>query len=420
MTNADRYALDNCIKCSICVSHCPVAAITDKFAGPKQNGPDLERFRLEGAAVAHPSVGYCSNCKNCDVACPSGVNISAMNCLAKGEFVGRGGASLRDRLLARAELMGKVCRLAPAVVNWSGKNKILRRLGQKFLGVSAEMTLPRYAGRTFYELYKINNNIKKQDSGKQKVVYYPGCYVNYNTPEVGLAVIDVMARNGIRVVVDKFNCCSLPLVSNGLLKEAGSYAQRNINQLQNYLDLGYSVITSCPSCNLTLRREYQELFGFYTTHLNEKVYDVFEYLQILLQQGELDINFKPLPLRTGYHQPCHLKAGGCGVPSLEILRLIPGLQVYDLDAGCCGLSGSYGFKSEKYPISMEIGRELFHTVNASGVKQVITECGMCGLQINHGTGVAVYHPIQLLAEAYGSGAGANPMPKTPYRHGRYL
>lgn len=401
MSCTNRFALDNCIKCSICVAHCPVARVSDKFAGPKQNGPDLERFRMEGMVAAHPTVMFCSNCKNCDVACPSGVNISAMICRVKGELVNMEGAALRDRLMARVELLGKVGRMSPALVNWCGRNRSIRWMGERIFGVSAEMTMPRYARKTFYELY----NHKRPAPGKRNVLYYPGCYVNYNTPEVGMALVKVMARNGVHVLVDKFNCCGLPMMSNGLLAEAKSYAVKNIQRLKDYLEKGCRIITSCPSCNLTLRREYQELFGLgEADQLSDKIIDVFEYLQSMVQQGELDTSFNSLPLKMGYHQPCHLKAGGCGVPSRGILGLIEGLRVYDLDAGCCGLSGSCGFKREKYPNSMEIGREVFQTIKELDVKQVITECGMCQLQIDHGTGAAVYHPIQVLAEAYNPGS----------------
>lgn len=402
MSSEHRLALDNCIKCSICVSHCPVARVSDKFAGPKQNGPDLERFRLVEPTAVHSSIGYCSNCKNCDLACPSGVNISTMNCKAKGEFVAKEGAPLRDRLLAQVERMGRFSRRAPSLVNWLGSIKLLRLLGEKLVGISAEMTLPRYAQNTFYECYNQN----KPATFKRKVVYYPGCYVTYNTPEVGMAVVEVLAHNGVEVLVEEFNCCGVPLIANGLLTEAQNYAQRNIQKLQKYIDVGYQIITSCPSCNLALRQEYQELFNIEKAGwLNNKVLDVFEYLKTMAANDELKTDFKQLPLMLGYHQPCHLKAVGCGVPSKDILKLIPGLQVKDFDAGCCGLAGSYGFKQEKYTLSQQIGRELFQIVKAMHVNRVITECGMCQLQIHHGTGMSVYHPIQVLAEAYHSDLG---------------
>lgn len=400
MSNDQRLALDNCIKCSICVAHCPVAKVTEKFAGPKQNGPDLERFRLEEPAAVHPSVGYCTNCKNCDVACPSGVSVSTMNCKAKGEFVRQHGAPLRDQLLARVELMGKASRLAPALVNKLGKVNFLRAMGEKFFGVSKDMALPQYAHKTFLELYKP----PKISGAKRKVLYYPGCYVNYNTPEVGLALVEILAHNNIEVVVDKFDCCGLPIMANGLLDVAEKYANKNVEKLQSYVEQGYVVITTCPSCNLTLRREYQELFDINTEQLNANIVDAFEYLEDLHEQGELRINFQEVNLGVGYHQPCHLKAAGCGVPSLNILRLIPGLQVIDLDAGCCGLSGSYGFKKEKYPISQEIGQNIIRAVNELGLNRAISECGMCQLQIAHLTGVKVNHPVQILAQSYGLGS----------------
>ncbi len=398
MGYTNEYALDNCIKCSICVSNCPVVRVTDKYAGPKQNGPDLQRFRLEESAAVHPSVGYCTNCKTCDVACPSGVNISAMITRARGNLTAREGISLRDRILAHAELVGKLCSSAPGLANWACGNQALRWIGEKLAGINREIPFPRYAKNNFYAAYRLSIPVPS----KQKVIYYPGCYVLYNAPEVGMALVQVMAQNGIEVVVDEFNCCGLPLIANGLLDEAKVYAERNIRKLQGYVEQGYQIITSCPSCNLTLSAEYQELFDL-GGQLSGQIFDVFQYLLLLAGEGKLSTNFNPLVIRTAYHQPCHLKAQGCGVPSVEVLKLVPGLRVEDLDAGCCGQSGSYGFKQEKYGISMEIGNNVFEAVKDSGTPQVLTECGMCQLRIHHGTGAKVYHPILALAQAYGMG-----------------
>jgi glycerol-3-phosphate dehydrogenase subunit C len=374
-----------------------VARVTDKFAGPKQNGPDLERFRLEADAAVHPSISFCAGCKTCDVACPSGVNISAMNAKAKAEYVKLHGAPLRDQLLARVDLMGKAASIAPGVVNFFGGIKPIRILGEKLMGVSADMTLPQYASKTFYQLVKP----RKIANSKQKVVYYPGCYVTYNTPEAGAALVEVLNHNGIEVAVESFKCCGLPLVANGLLDAARGNAESNVEKLIRYVDAGYQIVTSCPSCNLMLRREYQELLGLDNDKLSDNIIDVFELLQSLNDRGQLNTNFNEVAKTLGYHQPCHLKAAGCGVPSKDILALVPGLRVIDLDAGCCGVSGSYGFKKEKYKISQEIGQQVFNTVTQINPEGLTTECGTCQLQLHHGTGLPVTHPIQLLAESYG-------------------
>lgn len=398
MAGNDPFSLDNCIKCSICVTHCPVARVSGGFAGPKQNGPDLERFRLQELTAADPSVVYCSNCKNCDLACSSGVNISAMNSRAKAEYVGRRGPGLRDRLLARVDLLGRISRISPSLVNRAGGNLYLRRLGQKILGISAEMKFPRYSGKTFNELCR---SIRPAP-GRNKAVYFPGCHVNYISPETGLALLKVMGRNGIEVLAGEPGCCGLPLISGGMLDQAEKLARKNVNKLLEYIRLGCPVITSCPSCNLALRQEYLELFDIRgAEEAAGKVFDVFEYLLAMLGNGELDTGFSAQPPPAAYHQPCHLRAMGIGAPSREVLGLVPGLKVTDLDAGCCGLAGSYGFRQEKYSISMEIGRDLFRAVEAEGTGRVISECGMCQLQISHGTGSEVYHPIQVLARSYG-------------------
>jgi len=398
VSNAGRYALDNCIKCSICTTRCPVARVSESFAGPKQNGPDLERFRLQGLAAADPSIDYCSNCKNCDLACPSGVEISAMNCRAKGEFVAGKGSSPRDRLLARPDLAGKAGCTAPWLFNLAARLRSIRGIGEKIFGISADMTLPAFAPKTFHQLYKAG----RAASSTRKAVYFPGCYVNYHNPLVGMSLVRVMERNGIQVLPGDFQCCGLPLISGGMPHQAQKLARNNLHKLQEHLDRGYPVITSCPSCNMTLRREYRDLFDLDADGgISSRIYDIFEYLGEMNQRGELDTGFHALPVGAGYHLPCHLKAAGCGAPSMEILKMIPGLQVVDLDAGCCGLAGSYGFKKEKYSISMEIGRELFRSIKDCGLKKVITECGMCGLQISHGTGAGVFHPVVILEQAYG-------------------
>ena len=113
----------------------------------------------------------------------------------------------------------------------------------------------------------------------------------------------------------------------------------------------------------------------------------------------LDINFKELPLNVAYFAPCHLRSLGIGFPALEILRLIPGLRIDNVDADCCGLGGTYGFKKEKYEISQEIGSDLTEAVRHLKPEIVLTDCEGCRLQIRHLTGLKVLHPVQILRDA---------------------
>ncbi|MFZ5591910.1 MAG: anaerobic glycerol-3-phosphate dehydrogenase subunit C [Bacillota bacterium] len=404
------YDLDNCIKCTICLAHCPVSRVTDKFAGPKQNGPDLERFRLLEPAAVHPSIVYCTGCRTCEVVCPSGVPVAAMNSRAKAQYVARYGAPLRDRLLATPDVAGRLATLAPGLINRLGRSNWLRAAGEKLAGVSAALPLPRYADRSFPVLYRmwrrerqgagVNSRSSHGVTGGEKVLYYPGCYVNYNQPQIGLAVLDVLAASGVEARVEEFPCCGLPAISAGLYDAARHKGEETLRLLKPYLEEGYRVVTTCPSCLFTLTQKYSELLDLEPAGRSEQITDIFTYLLERQEQGRLNLSPAPLPLKLAYHQPCHQRAMGCGSPSLDVLALIPELQVVDLAAGCCGLAGTYGFKREKYPVSRAIGENVRQAMEQLALSEAVTECGMCALQIGHLTGARVYHPVELLSRAF--------------------
>ena len=102
-----------------------------------------------------------------------------------------------------------------------------------------------------------------------------------------------------------------------------------------------------------------------------------------------------------YHAPCHLKSHGMGYPATRLLRLIPGVHLEEVDEGCCGISGTFGVKVEKYDLSMKIGSRLFEAVKAAGSDSVLADCETCRMQVEHGAGARSSHPVEILARAYG-------------------
>ncbi len=394
---------DKCTACTVCVAHCPVSAVTRKFRGPKMTGPALERLRKE-ITDDDFMLDYCSNCKNCDLSCPSGVPISTLNMLARAEFYKTHPHTSRaDDMLAHSEKMGKLVTSLPlgSVFANMGMN-VGKSLGVlSAMGIAANAPLPTYASESFYSKFKKIN----QPKCNKKVVFFPGCFTNYNQPEVGVALVQVMNANNIEVIVEPdFVCCGSPLVVGGYMDEAKQNAQKNTSLLRKWIDNGYDVITVCTSCGLMLKQEYQELFHFAESEkIAGRIYDAIEYLEILYDEGKLNTKFKPVNEKFIYHAPCHLKVQGYGFPSLEILPLIPGLKIENADAGCCGVSGSYGFKASKREIAEKIGAKLFNRVKNSGASACLTECGTCRLQIGGGSGVQTKHPLLILSQAYGYG-----------------
>lgn len=387
---------DACVACTSCLVFCPVTAASPLFRGPKMLGPALERFRLL-AGDAEKSLEYCSNCKNCDMSCPSGVPVSTLNMLAKYEYYKTNKRRPRDWMLAHGEKMARIASQIPRLANMGMANPVSRML-LKAAGIALQAQLPPYAPESFYSRFKKI----RQRSCSDKVVFFPGCFINYNDPQVGLDFVAVMKANGFEVVVpDNFVCCGSPLVAGGYLDEAKRHEEKNVAAIKEWTDKGYPVVTCCTSCSLMLKREYQELFGSPDAALIAgHIFDAAEFLLALHEQKRLNTELQKNVGPYLYHAPCHLRAQGIGRPALDLLALVPGLDIADADAGCCGISGSYGFKEECYDIAMAVGDPLFRRITASKVPAVLSDCGTCRWQIMQGTGVPALHPITVLKDCY--------------------
>jgi glycerol-3-phosphate dehydrogenase subunit C len=138
--------------------------------------------------------------------------------------------------------------------------------------------------------------------------------------------------------------------------------------------------------------------------VSERVYDICELLLELHDRGELKTDFKPIDEVVAYHAPCQQQGHWVGKPALELLALIPGLEVREMNARCCGTAGTYGLKVEKYEIAQAVGRDLFEQVAASGASTVVCDSETCRWQIADATQRPSSHPIEYLYKAYGLGS----------------
>ncbi|MCL4515331.1 MAG: anaerobic glycerol-3-phosphate dehydrogenase subunit C [Firmicutes bacterium] len=412
-----RLTSDQCIKCQICTAYCPVARVTDRFPGPKFAGPDSQRLRFLPEPVLDLSVDFCINCKTCNLVCPSGVKPSDLNTLARANYVAARGQVPRNWLLGHAELLGRLGSAAAPLTNLVLRDRLVKAIMEKVMGISKERTFPAYARRTFARRFAGRKRGRLHGAGgdsvpsrprqaakARKVAYFAGCFANYNDLELGMAVVEVLEHNGCEVVVPPQVCCGLPLIANGEMAAARKNGEFNIKSLGKFAAAGYDIVFSSTSCGLTVRSDYQNLLGLEgAERIAARAYDISEYLLLLHDEGRLDLAFEPgeSPLRLAYHAPCHLKAHGVGYPAVKLLQLIPGVEVTDLGKICCGIGGTYGFKKEKYQISMDIGQELFEAIRNSGVPLVASDCETCRIQIEHGVPeVHAVHPAILLREAY--------------------
>jgi glycerol-3-phosphate dehydrogenase subunit C len=413
--------MDHCIKCNICTVACPVSAVTDLFPGPKYVGPQAQRFRQDGQPTPDESVDYCSGCRVCNDVCPTGVRIMEINSRARARIVEQKGLSFRSWLLGHQDWTGWLaCGPQALIANFFARNLLVRTAAEKLVGIARKAPLPTFSTYSFRSWFR-KRATGDQGSGigkaaspkapnrqspipKRQVVYFHGCSTNYYEPRVGKAAIEVLERNGFEVILAKQGCCGLPLLSNGAFKQARGYYEYNLAQLLPYAQRGIPIVGTSTSCTLTLKEEAPELLGMHDTAARlvaENTYDIFEFLRLLHDRGELNTDFKPIARTLPYHAPCQQRAHGIGRPALDILELVPGLQLNESTAACCGLAGSYGYKAERYQIAMDVGAGLFDFVRASGSDLAVCDSEICRWQIAHGADVTMRHPIEILREAYG-------------------
>jgi len=400
------HSLDECIKCNICTAYCPVAAVTDRFPGPKYVGPQAQRFREPGQpASPDDAVDYCSGCRVCNEVCPTNVKIAELNARARAQIVADRGLPLRNRLLGRNDLIAQIGSLMPTVANLTLHNPVSRYLAERVMGIARDAPLPRWSENGTFRDW-LRRAAADRLRGEKKVVYFHGCATLNYEPFVGKAAVAVFHHHGYEVIVPPQNCCGLPLLSNGEFGAAAGYHRRNVATLASFARAGFPVIGTSTSCTLTLKEEAPELLDMHdepTQTLAHGVWDIFEWLADLHSRGELRTDFTPLTLTLPYHAPCQQRAHRVGKPALEILRLIPGLDVRESHAHCCGIAGTYGYKTEKYQIAMDVGEELFQFVREQGDGLRFTACDSetCRWQLEHGTHIPSRHPIEVLAAAYG-------------------
>jgi glycerol-3-phosphate dehydrogenase subunit C len=396
---------DLCVKCNICTSFCPFSNVTELFPGPKFVGPQAQRFRNPHEISVDNSVDYCSGCGICTLVCPHGVKVMEMNSKARYKLYRRKGIPLRNRLLGRSELLGMISSPVAPVANFFLGNRLVRLVVEKMMGVHRDAPLPAFSFETFRGWYKgVHRKSGRQRQADKKVVYFHGCSTNYYEPRVGKAAIAVLEHNGYEVIVPSQACCGLPMLSNGEFKAARQYAGKNIRSLAEYARDGYIIVGTSTSCTLSLKSDYQHILDIDTEEarlVSRQTYDICEFLLELADAGQLKTDFKPIEATLPYHSPCQLKAHNIGLPAIDLMEMIPGVKIKHVQADCCGIAGTYGYKKEKYQISQDVGRVVFDQVKASGSALGVCDSETCRWQIGKATGLKMIHPIELLAQAYG-------------------
>jgi FAD/FMN-containing dehydrogenase/Fe-S oxidoreductase len=361
--------------------------------------------RLPAEALTSPRMyqvfDLCLECKGCKAECPSNVDMAKLKYEFLAQYYARNGTPLRARLFGNIEALNRVgCAFAP-LSNWVANSAPAHWVFDRFFGIHKNRQLPPFARETFTRWFARRNG-RRTTGARGPVVLFNDTYMTYNYPELGKAAVKVLEAAGFEVTLAEKKCCGRPFISKGLVDRARENAAYNVDRLFRYAERGIPIVGLEPSCILTFRDEYPDLLDDpRADRLAKGTYLIEEFLLGLHEKGQLDLPLRPGAPSVLLHGHCHQKALTGSSPSLQVLRLLPGTQVDEVDSGCCGMAGSFGYEKEHYEMSLAIGnRRLFPAIQAADPACEIVAGGVsCRQQIAHGTDRRARHLVEILAEA---------------------
>ncbi len=376
-----------------------------------------ERQRPE-EALTDPAVlealDLCLECKACKSECPTNVDMARLKAEVFDQHHKKHGLPWRNWLFGNVAKVSKWgSRLAP-VSNGIAQSGIGRWLNEVLLKIDRRRKPPRFAAATFMRQMK---SVAQANREGPPVFLFPDTFVNYHEPEIGMAALAILERLGLCVIpglrdasglVEEhiatarqadFLCCGRPLISNGMLNQAVLHARGIVERFARYRT---PLIACEPSCILTIKDDYPALLrrsGGLTKDVEAFAAQSFTFEEFVVARlGETSVTFSPGPKRILVQAHCHQRSLVGMNPLMTLLRRIPGADVIDLDAGCCGMAGSFGYEKEHYEISRAVGEQrLFPAIRKADAETIIVAPGFsCRLQIEHFTGRKAVHPATLL------------------------
>jgi glycerol-3-phosphate dehydrogenase subunit C len=390
-----KMKYEHCIRCTICVENCPVFRVNPEFPGPKQAGPDAQRFRSDREKAEDGWVLLCSQCKRCEMACPCGVEPAQIILKEQQRYGKEHPQTAAHLLFANNYYLSALGSLTAPIANMIASSETGKKFFRK-MGISTYVPFPKFSFRT------LRNEKKNINKGRKKVAFFYGCFINFYRPDIGRKIIRLLSFMNVDVVLPSQWCCGLPALGNGNLALAKYFAQKNASSLSNYIDAGYDVVYTCTSCGLCLLHDYPGILKIpQARKIAENSYDLHEYILKIMNDGYINPDFQEVRRKIAYHIPCHLRALGIGYPAAKLMSLIPGLEFEILDDSCCGLSGSYGFKDSNEITAIQLGNRAVSLIKKTGMENIVADCGSCRMQLGGLSGMPALDPAEILCESLG-------------------
>lgn len=348
-----------------------------------------------GGKRLYKALDLCLECKACKAECPSGVDVGKMKFEFLSQYYKNHRIPLRTQAFARADLISRLGSATAPVSNWV-LNSPLKPVFNYLMGIAHERSFPTFARQNFWDWWRRRRREKgAKDPTKPRVVLFVDTFNGYNEPWVAQSAVAVLERLGYRVDIADRICCGRPMMSKGLSELARHHAMENINRLRRYVADEVPVVGLEPSCILSFRDDYFSLVDDPDLPALSQLCMTFEEF---LQDKELPLTEGAPPLLL--HGHCHQKSLVGTGPSHKVLGRLPGVEIQEVDSGCCGMAGSFGYEKEHYEISKAMAyRKLIPEAESTHRRggRVVAAGVSCRQQIRHFTQRVALHPAEVLA-----------------------
>ena len=365
------------------------AAMTGKLGSNGMTSVDL-----------YEVLDLCLSCQACMNECPSAVDMSKLKAEFLYQYYQVHGIPVRNQIFANIAEISKLIQPFASLVNPVLKSPLRKILS--LVGIHPDRQMPPFAQQTFTSWHK--KVPQPEPAGKKSpVVFFHDTYLEYNYPHIGQAAVKIFNSAGLDLIVLNEKVDSgRPAYSKGLLEKARQLAERNLEVLIPYAEQGVPIIGCEPSVMVMLRKEYRDLVpGPESDLVARSAFLAEQYLVQELESGSISLRFNDQPRRVLFHGHCQGKAAFGTECTLKLLKYIPNCTIEEIDAGCCGMAGAFGYEKEHYQFSLEIAElSLAPKIREADPEVILCASGTsCREQIKHTTDREAVHPLEVFANA---------------------
>jgi len=348
----------------------------------------------------------CLSCKGCKSECPANVDVARLKAEWTQHYYDTHGVPFRSRLVAGFSQSMRLASLVPPLYNWAATSRFVSHWIKKIAGFAPARSLPKLHSTTLSAWHAKHANQGGASFPNGRVYLFCDEFTNYNDTDVGIKAVELLNCLGYEVIIPKHVESARAHFSKGLVREAQKFAIRNVELLAPIISEETSLIGIEPSAILSFRDEYPDLMPPHlkapALALAANALLIDEFIGREIDAGRISsASFRSNEKSIRLHGHCHQKALSSLSPTIKLLELPAGHKVEVIPSGCCGMAGSFGYESEHYALSQQIGElVLFPAVRSSSADSLIAAPGTsCRHQIKDATGCRALHPVEILHAA---------------------